>query len=99
MKKKTPEHLQKGKKPLFFPTVCYFFSVFFISFQTLFLNETPAKNPKPVTSRIILEKNESACYYYMKKYLIMNEYQDTIKVKYELNCTTDGIFLTLIDER
>lgn len=35
----------------------------------------------------------------MKKYLIMNEYQHITKVKYGLNSTTDGIFLTLIDER
>lgn len=34
----------------------------------------------------------------MKKYLIMNEYQHITKVKYDLS-TTDGIFLTSIDER
>lgn len=46
----------KGKKTLFFSPLCYFFIVFFISFQMLFLNKTPAKNPKTVTSRIILKE-------------------------------------------
>lgn len=50
------EHLQKGKKPSFFPHSAIFSIVFFISFQMLFLNKTPAKNPKTVTSRIILKE-------------------------------------------